>query len=370
MKFRLPQMLVLIALLAPIGLAEAAASSPDTHATTQPGVIPFTSADVRRCDPGSYCISWEATGVSAVAVYAGTSADRVGRVRRVGAGGARGNAVVTGLADSKRWYFELVPDRGAPLVVADRSLHLETAPNFRDVGGYRTADGRWVRMGVLYRSDQLDLLSDADLERIEQLAPGLIVDLRTERERQRGADRTPPAARRAVADVYADADQSSGSDPFAAIATADDAVALLMTANRRFVSLESARRGYGLLLRGVAESSDPVVYHCTAGKDRTGWGTAVLLTILGVPRETVMKDYLSSNVYLIEKNRARAARMGADAERLDPVFWVRPEYLESAFSEVESDYGSFTRYLREGLGLDDLVIEALRTRYLVGAAAP
>jgi protein-tyrosine phosphatase len=169
-----------------------------------------------------------------------------------------------------------------------------------------------------------------------------------------------------VADVYADADQVIDGDPLAHIATPDDAVAMLMTANRRFVSLESARHAYGLLFASIREAPGPVVYHCTAGKDRTGWATAVLLTILGVPRDVVMEDYLASNNYLVEKNRQRVAGMAGDTDRLQPIFWVRPAYLDAAFNEVESAYGSFERYLRDALGLDEAALNALRARYLVG----
>jgi protein-tyrosine phosphatase len=331
------------------------------------GVIPFTTADVSRTNEHTFKITWAAAGAAAVAIYAGTSAHDVGRTRLIARGAAAGTIAVTNLPEADRWYFELVPDRGASLVVADRNLHLATAPNFRDIGGYRTDDGRWVRTGLLYRSDQLDRLSDADLTRITHLNPVLIVDLRTDRERQRGADRRPSAASHLIADVYADADQTLSGDPLAQIATPDDAVALLLAANRRFVSLQSARHAYGLLFTSIKEAPGPVVYHCTAGKDRTGWATAVLLTVLGVPRTVVMQDYLASNRYLVEKNRERVARMAVDAaDRLEPIFWVREAYLDAAFHEVETRYGSFERYVHDGLGLDEASVRALRTRYLAG----
>jgi protein-tyrosine phosphatase len=282
--------------------------------------------------------------------------------REVGTGGASGHLTVSGLPGAARWYFELRPAHGAPLVVADRSLHLATAPNFRDVGGYRTSDGRWVRMGLVYRSDELDRLSDADLAKIAVLAPAVIVDLRRDVERQRGPDRVPPGAAPLVADVDADAPPSGMSK----LSTADDAAAYLIRANQQFVALPSAKAAYGRLF--VRIETERVVYHCSAGKDRTGWATAVLLTALGVPRQTVMADYLASNTYLAEKNRAMFAAMPAgSADRLGPVFDARAAYLDAAFAEVDRRYGSFDRYLREGLGLDHAAIERLRARLLVGA---
>jgi len=103
-----------------------------------------------------------------VSVYAGTERDHIGREHAVANGDQAWTRQVTGLPPSDRWWFEFVPDSGPSLVLADRSLHLASAPNFRDLGGYRTAEGRWVRMGVLFRSDQLDKLSDGDRAKVRR----------------------------------------------------------------------------------------------------------------------------------------------------------------------------------------------------------
>lgn len=117
----------------------------------------------------------------------------------------------------------------APVAVAEPSpsLRLATAPNFRDIGGYRTADGRRVRRGLAYRSDQLDRLSNADLDAIDQLAPSVIVDLRTATERAREPDRVPAGARHVVLDVAADSTQSLGGDMRLAMAQIARAMARL-----------------------------------------------------------------------------------------------------------------------------------------------
>lgn len=334
-------------------------------ARVAPDRIPFVSAVVQVRDEHAATIAWRAPGVQRVDVYAGTSLAGIDRTRAVAHGGRSARLTVRRLPGAAQWYFALVPDQGAPLVLTDRSLRLAGAPNFRDVGGYRTGDGRWVRMGALYRSDRLDRLTDEDFARIAALNPALVVDLRLERERLAAPDRLPPGASGLVADVYADA--APGSDPYAGIATAADAKELLLTANRRFVSLPSARRGYAALLASVRDARGPVVYHCTAGKDRTGWGTAVLLTLLGVPRATVVADYLASNGYLVERNRRQLARLGADGARIEPTLWVRADYLAAAFDEVERGYGSFDAYASQALGIDAAAVAELRARYLVGS---
>lgn len=249
---------------------------------------------------------------------------------------------------------------------------IETAPNFRDIGGYRTMDGRRVRRGLIYRSDQLNHLSDGDLVKMDALGLRLVVDLRTESERTREQNRIPPGARTLVLDVAADASGTLGGD----MRKAQTAIAagkgeeLLVAAYRDFVSLPSARAAYGTLLHRLASGQDAVVaYHCTAGKDRTGWATAIILTLLGVPRDTVMADYLTSNHMLARKNAAILAALRSTGSGMDPAFFepaltVRPEYLQSAFDEVTRRYGSFDNYVRKGLGLSGAEIATLRRRLL------
>ena len=115
---------------------------------------------------------------------------------------------------------------------------------------------------------------------------------------------------------------------------------LLEQTNRKFVSLPSAKAAYASLFARMRTANGAVVYHCTAGKDRTGWATAVLLTALGVPREAVMADYLARNDYLASKNSAAYARMPAETvARLKPIYTVQASYLRAAFDEVDRRYG-------------------------------
>ena len=91
----------------------------------------------------------------------------------------------------------------------------------------------------------------------------------------------------------------------------------------------------------------PTVMHCSAGKDRTGWASAAVLTALGVPKATVMDDYLKSNEYLQAKNEKTLAQTGAliDSALLEPVLTVKSQYLDASFSEVKSKYKTFDKYL-------------------------
>ena len=110
--------------------------------------------------------------------------------------------------------------------------------------------------------------------------------------------------------------------------------------------------------------------HCTAGKDRAGFASALLLSVLGVPRETVMEDFLLTNVYTAQKTESRLRRIElmsffrADSDALRPRFGVEPAYLEAAFGEIDARHGDFDTYRRVALGLDDAEVEAFRALVL------
>ncbi|KJY33452.1 tyrosine-protein phosphatase [Streptomyces sp. NRRL S-495] len=344
----------------------AGSASADTSAAA-PAVarhaIPFTSATATQQADGSFTLAWTAPGARSVTVYAGTDPDDIRHRKAVAKGTGSATVTVTGLAAADRWFFELVPDRGAPLVVADRSLHLASAPNFRDAGGYRTADGRWVRTGVVYRSGDLSRLTDQDLAKLRRLGIRTVFDLRTPGEQKTAPDRVPAGATVVNANVLGVADTGAFN-----VTSPQAAVQAMVDAERTMVSADSARTAYHSVLNALVERNDEnVLFHCTAGKDRTGWASAALLTALGVPRETVEADYLASNTY-------RAAEIAATLAQLPPAYQaiykplldVRSEYLAAGFDEVQRKFGSFDAYLKSGLGLDRRDLRDLRSQLLVG----
>ncbi|WP_326793843.1 tyrosine-protein phosphatase (plasmid) [Streptomyces sp. NBC_00841] len=339
--------------LAATAPAVSADSAPASTSAAQH--IPFTDATVTADDDGSYRIVWKAPGAHEVAIHANG--------RLVARGGAEGEATVRGLPAADRQWFNLVPDRGAPLRLADRLIKLEGTVNFRDAGGYRTRDGQWVKMGEIYRSDALDKLTDADLAKLHRLGIGTDYDLRMKSERASAPDRVPAGATYVVADVLA------GSATFTTMPTSEDAAVRMMVDSEKFmVSGDSARAAYGQVFAGIAnDDARAVVFHCTAGKDRTGWSSAALLTALGVPRKTVMADYLASNDYRAAANQAALDHLTSEQAKIyKPLLDVRPEYLNSGFDEVQEKYGSFNSYLKQGLGIDAGDLRELKQDLLVG----
>lgn len=241
-------------------------------------------------------------------------------------------------------------------VAVVNAVDLDGAKNFRDVGGYATADGRTVRTGVVYRSNKLSELTDADLQSLADLGVTLDIDLRTVVERYQDPDRVPAGARYQVADVVS-VEHGLHFHDNATVTLAKALAAGLFNGSENLaqsiaypfmVDFVGADHAFGDLLRAVASNdSGAVVFHCTAGKDRTGWATAVLLSLLGVPRETVESDFMLSN------------------DKLGDPKAVELSWLRAAFDEVDDLYGSMEAYARQGLGLDDATINALRARLLV-----
>ena len=249
-----------------------------------------------------------------------------------------------------------------------------TLPNFRDLGGYRTATGATVRSGLVYRADALARLDDADFAALSGSGLRQVLDLRTELERTAEPDRVPDGATYAVLDVQGD--HSTGgdlnrilTDPAEAARHLGNggAAAFMHAVNSALVTTGDAHRGYASLVQRAATGPGPLVFHCTAGKDRTGWGAALLLTLLGADRDTVFEDYLASNARMDRLRRAvyrQAEDAGVAPDLVEPIIEVRPEYLATAFAEIERAFGTFDRYVSDGLGLTAGTVDALRERLL------
>jgi protein-tyrosine phosphatase len=249
---------------------------------------------------------------------------------------------------------------------------IPSLPNLRDVGGHPTRDGRRVRTGRVFRSTDLSRLADPDLEAFAGLGVRVVYDLRTPAERIAQPDRLLAGMTCDRLDVLEDSSEGSPQTLMELFKDVDRATAFLRAHGegffearyREFVRLPSARRAYGRLLVGLADEVRlPALFHCTTGKDRTGWITAALLTWLGVPDDLVMADFLASAVLLEPTVRPFLdgfAAAGGDPELLRPLMDVRPAYLEAAFDEVDSVYGSVERYVTIGLGLDRSIADRLR----------
>ena len=264
-----------------------------------------------------------------------------------------------------------------------RHVALDDAVNVRDIGGYRSVGGPEVVRGRLFRGDSLSQLTSSDTERLDRLGLRTVVDFRTPGELLLGGDDHLP-----FAVEYAHLPVSGGDlgTIYELIASGDHerqrrelgggrAASFMVEMNRGFVADARQREAFGAALRLLCSPGRlPLLYHCTGGKDRAGWMTAVVLTALGVPRELVLRDYLLSNDFHrtgYAKLRLDLVKTGivADPELLRPVLELSATYLGAAFEEADRQYGSFGRFLAYGLEVSEVMLTGLR-RALLGDLVP
>lgn len=228
---------------------------------------------------------------------------------------------------------------------------LAGAPNFRDLGGHVTAAGRHVRHGLLFRSSQLSFLTAGDVERMAALGIVMAIDLRSARER--AAQPTPAPVRAAMVYVSPKPDTDfvfntifAHAEPTAAAWTAGFA-----TFYRSMLDDYAAE--FVAMFRAIADDRLPLLFHCSAGKDRTGAAAALILDLLGVGRQAILADYLLSSARLDSdahfKNMLSNAKLDLYADLPDEcrgaMLGTSPIYLDALFRGIDATYGSTRGYL-------------------------
>lgn len=248
-------------------------------------------------------------------------------------------------------------------------LNVRSAPNFRDFGGLPTRDRRRIRRGWLYRSDALDTLEDSDHAALNPLGVSVICDLRSARERRESPSRLPPQWTPEILTVddnidvgAADVARAFRREMYADASRARD---FMVETYQAFPGqFETTLRE---LFRRLAAGAGPVLVHCAAGKDRTGFVCSMVHHALGAVPDEVMADYLLSDRYFGPERIAEVVhkRLGLTPppQMMDPMR-VKPEYLNATFASIESEYGSIDEYLQLRAGLTDDVRAALRERLL------
>lgn len=258
----------------------------------------------------------------------------------------------------------LIPDR------EDNSeVPLEKGINFRDIGGYRTKDGRMVKRARVYRCGALGELTDNDLKTLESLNVRRVFDLRLREETERNPDRLPEGAQYFPLPVTAGA---SSVGRIIELLKNIDQVDEFVVDNYTRNLVDAEAHTFGTILRAIAEAEDDgsSVIHCTAGKDRTGVAVAVLLSFLGVDDETIAADYsLSNRAYPIFYQQmidtmTPFRRIGILAGDLTDLLVADPESIRRTLKYLYDTYGTAEQYLQTKGGLDQAVLDKLKARLL------
>lgn len=247
----------------------------------------------------------------------------------------------------------------------ERTVPLEQQSNFRDIGGYETTDGSRVKTGLVYRSGELHALTDADVQTLENLGIETVVSFLIPAEIEaRGADRVPEGTKEVALPIEA------GGGLVKAVGearTTGDFSKVPADLNPKLheMAAEEAKAQYAALLREIiAADGRPLVYHCSHGVHRTGTATAIILSAVGVPWETVREDYLLSNECRAEEigKRTEQLRLAAaktfgvapsavDMTNINAFYILEGNYIDGTLKYAEETYGNMGTYLEKGLGL-------------------
>ncbi len=312
-------------------------------------------------------LNWKANGP--VDVYAATSATATMKsARLVSSSDTDGHYALEDDGSIRRYFLLRDKRSGKTMRIAERVLPLTTGSNFRDLGGYPAANGKHVRWGMIYRSAATPKLDTADAARIQSLGLTSMIDLRSSEERQM-------APTKLTGIRYSAIDYS-----------------LLSMLPK---DLSSMKNG-GALYRGMPTflvpqlrmvfddllgRRGPVMYHCTAGQDRTGITTALILHTLGVPRAIILEDYhLTTQVRQPENEMVPISAALAETNPVAKMFarykkegqYSKPEplrdpdgraFLDSAFEAIEKSHGSLDAFLAKELGIGPREVSRLRAAY-------
>lgn len=265
-------------------------------------------------------------------------------------------------------------------------IRLTGVSNTRDLGGIQTVDGRTIRHKRLIRSGTLEKATREDIRILtEDYQMKTIIDFRNTIERMQRPDPqiegvtvyVNPIMKDEVFGITHEEDGWKDKHPIEGLirycqGANNDAEGIIAKMYANYILNDFGIAQYRKFFRYLSEHSNgAVLWHCTAGKDRVGTGTALLLSALGVDRKTILEDYLKTNLYVKEETDfliQEAGKAGADKETLKAItvlLGVCREYMETVFATIEQYYGSMQNYLEKAMGLTNDKIVRLQEMYLI-----
>jgi protein-tyrosine phosphatase len=250
---------------------------------------------------------------------------------------------------------------------------MDNCPNFRQQGGYQSRSGGTIKHNLLFRSGSLAELSDSDLQRLADLNLSIIIDFRRDSEVQQNPYHLPAN----LADKQKQLTVAPGSLAAAFEKGCATHSAQYMIDVNRTLALDHKEVFSDFLHEVLNVEDGGLLFHCNAGKDRTGIAAALILMALDIPREQIIEDYLLTGEYFVPEEQAPMVlqrlkdfdndidiEKGSTMEALLPLMSVRREYIQSALDAVDAVYGNESNYLSEALNFDSKKQQALRVKYL------
>ncbi|MBC2105180.1 tyrosine-protein phosphatase [Listeria booriae] len=276
------------------------------------------------------------------------------------------------VTDDTPVFFIIQHPDGTHTVIGERTIPLEGCFNFRDLGGYVNTAGKTVKWGKLYRSSLLTNITEKDKDTLEKLGVSWICDLRSTSEI--AAKPTPALAHIKNRHIPIGTAKNESTESQKIDLPDDHRVyePLMGESYRVFVQ---SKDGFREIFNDIIEKEEvPFLFHCTAGKDRTGVLGALLLKLLDVPENTILADYELTNQYADNilgemqglVNAFSNSEKKIDLENFRPMAEARPAYLEIAFDEMQKEYGSVDAYLEKGIGITPSEKAKFQTMMLEG----
>ena len=327
-------------------------------------------------DSGHYVLNWDSETPVAVTAQGERSENSIMISNKLNNG-------VTSLQwnapTQNRYTFTFNGQNGEKTVVRSRVLNLNGGRNFRDLGGYRTSDGRQVKWGKLYRSGALHNLDNADYAMLKELDIKTVVDFRGNGERKNELTQWQAGdINHMTWDYQLEFDTSVFKQMFAEGRATEKDMEQVM-AGMYPELLNQQKKHYQDMFAELASDDEPLLFHCTAGKDRTGVAAALILYALGVNRDVIMQDYVLSEQILRpedlmnghdkndgshKQNPTMAMLAKLPKEAIGALMGTRESYLNAAFAEMEAQSGSIDNFIKEELKVSDADIAQLKALYL------
>ncbi|MBC1553342.1 tyrosine-protein phosphatase [Listeria booriae] len=276
------------------------------------------------------------------------------------------------VTDDTPVFFIIQHPDGTHMVIGERTIPLEGCFNFRDLGGYVNTAGKTVKWGKLYRSSLLTNITEKDKDTLEKLGVSWICDLRSTSEI--AAKPTPALAhiKNRHIPIGTAKNESTESQK---IDIPDDHRVYEPLMGESYRVFAQSKDGFREIFNDIIEKEEvPFLFHCTAGKDRTGVLGALLLKLLDIPENTILADYELTNQYADNilgemqglVNAFSNSEKKIDLENFRPMAEARPAYLEIAFDEMQKEYGSVDAYLEKGIGITPSEKAKFQTMMLEG----
>lgn len=261
-----------------------------------------------------------------------------------------------------RLFVALHSDDADTIKLSNRRIYFKKTPNFRDMGGIKTQQGKTLVWGKIFRSGHLNGLSKGEIKKVQDLGIGSIVDLRTSEETKKKPDRYPDSTRYFNYNAFEqEQDQlvQTRKAVFKGTLSSEESIELLKafyqyypTENTEIISQ---------IIKTLLNQNHAVLFHCSVGKDRTGMIGALILSILSVDRETIYQEYLLSNNYRQEsiEKQLRWINLGhliypaLNQEVVENFSWINTRYLQAAFDQIDLKYGSMDHYIKQALHISD-----------------